>query len=70
MSTKAYATQVRWRPHEKMIPLLPVRAMPERARPSITRQLSGHATAFWLVLTAGVVNVGIGLSALAWDLAG
>ena len=75
MTTKAYAAQVRtWRP-EKPLPLFPVRARPEPARPArslpaMTRRLSGHATAYLLVLTAGVVNAGIGLFALAWHLAG
>ena len=70
MSTKAYATQVIWRPHEKLMPLLPVRAMPERARPSMTRRLSGYATAFWLVSALGMVDAGIGMFALAWHFAG
>ena len=76
MSTKAYAGQVRvWR-QEKPLPLFAVRARPpERARPArslaaMTRRLSGDATAYLLVLTAGIVNAGVGLFALARHFAG
>ena len=75
MSTKAYAEQVRvWR-QEKPLPLFSVIARPEPARPAwglaaMTRRLSGAATAYLLVLAAGVVNAGIGLFALAWHFAG
>ena len=75
MNTKAYAEQARvWR-QEKPLPLLPVRARPEPARPAwslaaMTRRLSGDATAYLLVLTAGVADAGIGLFALAWHFAG
>ena len=75
MSTKAYAEQVRaWR-QEKPLPLFSVMARPEPARPAwglaaMTRRLSGAATAYLLVLAAGVVNAGMGLFALAWHFAG
>ena len=75
MSTKAYAEQVRvWR-QEKPLPLFSVIARPEPARPAwglaaMTRRLSGYATAYWLVLSAGLVNAGVGWFALAWHLAG
>ena len=72
MSTKAYAEQVRvWR-QEKPLPLFSVIARPEPAwgLAAMTRRLSGAATAYLLVLAAGVVNAGIGLFALAWHFAG